>query len=112
MKTSINRRQFLFNGGACGVAIVGVQAMFGSAVLAAELEPLELSNPTAMALGYVVDAESVDKEKFKRYESGQTCANCQLYLGAPDGESGGCPLFAGKSVRARGWCISWIQKAA
>ncbi len=112
MKTSINRRQFLVKGGACGVALAGLQAMLGSAALAADLEPLEASNPTAMALGYVADAGNVEKEKFKRYESGQTCANCQLYLGAPDSDAGGCPLFAGKSVTARGWCNAWIQKAA
>jgi hypothetical protein len=41
---------------------------------------------------------------------GQTCANCGLY--APDGDrpSGGCALFYGKDVLAKGWCNAWVKK--
>ncbi|MBY0365968.1 MAG: high-potential iron-sulfur protein, partial [Burkholderiaceae bacterium] len=41
----------------------------------------------------------------------QTCANCRLY--APDGSkpSGGCALFYGKDVLAKGWCNVWEKQA-
>ena len=111
MKKSISRRQFIFTCGASGVAALGAKAMLGSVALAADMPPVEVSNPTAMALGYVTDATATDTAKFPRYEAGQECANCQLYTGAADSDSGGCPLFAGKSVAARGWCNSWVKKA-
>jgi hypothetical protein len=111
MEKSIDRRQFLFACGSAGVAVLGAQTMLAGAALAADLEPLDPSNPQAMALGYVTDATTTDTAKFKRYQAGQHCANCQLYQGAPGSEAGGCPLFAGKSVSAHGWCNSWIQKA-
>jgi len=112
MKTSTTRRQFLFKCGASGVAVLGAQALAQSAALAAELEPLSPSGPMASALGYVVDATTTDTAKFSRYEAGQDCSNCLLYQGAADSESGGCPLFAGKSVAAKGWCNSWALKAS
>ncbi len=111
MRKSSNRRQFLFKCGASGVAVLGAQAIGQSAALAADMEPVSPSDPMAAALGYVEDATTTDTAKFSRYEAGQTCANCLLYQGAADSESGGCPLFAGKSVAAKGWCNSWALKA-
>ena len=112
MKKSINRRQFIFTCGASGVAALGAQVMVGSAALAADMPPVDVSDPTAIALGYVADGTTADKEKSPRYAAGQDCANCQLYQGTADSDAGGCPLFPGKSVAARGWCASWVQKPA
>jgi len=57
------------------------------------------------------DATQVDKAKSPKYAPGQSCANCSLY--APDGEkpTGGCALFYGKDVLAKGWCNAWEKKA-
>ena len=111
MRKSSNRRRFLLKCGASGVAVLGAQAIGQSAALAADMEPVSPSDAMAAALGYVEDATTTDTAKFSRYEAGQTCANCLLYQGAADSESGGCPLFAGKSVAAKGWCNSWALKA-
>lgn len=72
---------------------------------------LQESDDEAKATGYHADAARVDKTKFPTYAAGQTCANCQLY--APDGDkpSGGCALFYGKDVLAKGWCNAWAKKA-
>jgi hypothetical protein len=112
MQKSNNRRQFLFKCGASGVAVLGAQALGQSAALAADMEPVSPSDPMATALGYVTDATTTDTAKFSRYEAGQTCVNCLLYQGEADSEVGGCPLFAGKSVTAKGWCNSWALKAS
>lgn len=72
---------------------------------------LQEDDDEAKATGYHADAAKVDKAKFPKYAAGQTCANCQLY--APDGgkPSGGCALFYGKDVLAKGWCNAWEKKA-
>jgi hypothetical protein len=41
---------------------------------------------------------------------GSNCANCGLYQG-PDGSTEGpCQLFAGKRVKASGWCTAWAPQ--
>jgi hypothetical protein len=67
-------------------------------------------DPQAVALGYVADGSKVDKAKYTKYESSQACSNCQLYQGAGS-ESGGCTLFPGKQVAAKGWCSGYTKKA-
>ena len=75
---------------------------------AADVDP---KDPQAIALGYVADASKVDKVKFPRYAAGQDCATCQLYQAKPTDASGPCPLFAGKTVAAKGWCSAYAKKA-
>jgi hypothetical protein len=65
----------------------------------------------AVARGYRADATKVDRAKFPKYASGQTCANCSLYVGDAGSPDGGCSLFYGRSVAARGWCDAWEKKA-
>jgi hypothetical protein len=69
------------------------------------------SDPTAQALGYKSDATQVDKSKFAKYQPGQTCSNCQLYMGKAGDASGGCPILGGKLVSAKGWCSAYVKKA-
>jgi hypothetical protein len=68
-------------------------------------------DPQAVALGYVADASKVDKAKHAKFEANQACANCQLYQGAADSQAGGCALFPGKQVAAKGWCSGYTKKA-
>jgi hypothetical protein len=68
-------------------------------------------DPQAVALGYVADGSKVDKAKYTKYDSSQQCANCQLYQGAAGAEAGGCTLFPGKQVAAKGWCSGYTKKA-
>jgi hypothetical protein len=78
----------------------------------AQSQPLlQEDDDEAKATEYRADASKVDKARSPKYVPGQTCANCQLY--APDGNkpSGGCALFYGKDVLAKGWCNAWAKKA-
>ncbi|SAK95608.1 high potential iron-sulfur protein [Caballeronia hypogeia] len=76
----------------------------------ADAPVLSESDPTAQALGYKTDATKVDKTKFSHYQSGQTCANCQLYQGKPGSANGPCPTYGGKLVDAKGWCNAYVKK--
>jgi hypothetical protein len=49
------------------------------------------------SLGYV------DKSKFPD----KTCANCSLYK-SQNAESGTCTIIPGGTVKAAGWCKSWV----
>jgi len=71
-----------------------------------DMPPLSESDPTATALGYVEDASKTDNAKYK---AGDDCANCQFYTGGATGR-GPCQLFPGKSVNAKGWCVSHAPK--
>lgn len=79
---------------------------------ATELERLAEDNIQAQALGYRHDAMSVDVMKFPTADPAtKNCANCQLYLAEAEADWGGCPLFAGRSVSAKGWCSAWAKRA-
>jgi hypothetical protein len=99
-----NRREFI------------VQLSLGSSVLAAgsafaQAGPISATDPTAIALGYVADAASVNKAKYPKFAADQKCSNCQLYTGKPADASGPCAVFGNKLVPAKAWCISWVKKA-
>jgi High potential iron-sulfur protein len=72
---------------------------------------LDEKDAQAVALGYVVDASRVDKDKYKTYVAGSMCTNCNLYQSKEGDAMGGCALFAGKKVAGPGWCSGWIKKA-
>ena len=104
-----SRRRFLK---VLGVAAVSVP-LAGVAVRSAraqDLTPLDSSNPTAAALGYVEDTSTVDAAKYPQHKVEQDCANCQFY-NATEGGRGSCQLFPGHSVAGKGWCASWAAKA-
>jgi High potential iron-sulfur protein len=76
---------------------------------AAALIKLTESDPTAKALGYHINAKTVDVKKYPTYKADQTCLNC-VQLQAGTGNDRGCNLFAGKSVDIAGWCQVWVKK--
>jgi hypothetical protein len=65
----------------------------------------------AQALGYKHDASQIDKAKFKSYQPGQTCANCNFFKGKTEDTWGPCDIFGGREVKAKGWCAAWAKKA-
>jgi hypothetical protein len=69
------------------------------------------SDPTALSLGYKPNAAQVDKAKFPKFQTGQSCANCQLFQGKPGDPNGACPIFGGKLVSSSGWCNAYVKKA-
>jgi hypothetical protein len=76
----------------------------------ADAAVLSESDPTAQALGYKTNASQVDKAKYPKYQTGQVCANCQLYLGKPGSANGPCPIYGGKLVNVKGWCSAYVKK--
>jgi hypothetical protein len=98
-----SRRAFIRLIPLSGIAILTAEQAF-----AADVDP---KDPQAAALGYVTDATKADKTRFPRYAAGQDCAGCQLYQAKPTDASGPCPLFAGKSVAAKGWCSAYAKRA-
>ena len=103
------QRRSLLKIGAVGAAAT----LAARAGLAAEKggPHVDEKDPTAQALGYKHDASKVDKAKFKTYQAGQTCANCQQFQGKPKEEWAGCTIFPGKQVHEKGWCSAWVKKA-
>lgn len=79
---------------------------------AASAQPakLEESDPTAVALGYKMDATKVDTKKYTTYVAGHMCSNCQFYSGKAGEAFGPCAAFGGKLVNAKGWCSAWVKK--
>jgi hypothetical protein len=101
-----SRRRFLKLTAGAAAAAVLVGGLPRSA-RADDLPHLSASDPTAVALGYVEDASAT---KDPKHQAGNTCANCQFYSGGATGY-GPCQLFPGKSVSAKGWCVSHATKA-
>lgn len=107
-------RRHVLKAGVTGVMAIPLAAVVGSRRAQAqnlELPKLAEDDASAVALGYVHDAGAVDKSANANFVAGSTCANCQLYTGAPDTEWGPCSIFPGKLVAADGWCRTWIKKA-
>ncbi|MDH6146758.1 MULTISPECIES: high-potential iron-sulfur protein [Paraburkholderia] len=102
---SLSRRHFMIL--AASVASTTVLSTKSNA----DAPVLAENDPTAQALGYKMDASKVDRSKFPRYQTGQTCANCQLYQGKPGSTNGPCPTYGGKLVDAKGWCNAYVKKA-
>lgn len=105
---------------AAAPAVVAIQS--SAHAQAAPTTAVDLTNPTAMALGYVEDHTKVDVAKYpkKAEASGakQYCSTCMLYqkggltAQGKTGEYGVCSLFPTGLVAANGWCMSWAPKAA
>ncbi len=105
-----SRRHFLkLAAGTAAVAAVAGTGAFARLARAADLPPLSESDPMAKALHYTEDASSTDDPKHKK---GDDCTNCMFYKGKPGAARGPCQLFPGKSVNAKGWCVSHQKKAS
>ena len=105
MKTSkviSSRRRFLRTAGA-GTVLVTMSGLLASRATKAggHLPKVDPSGPQASALGYVHESTT----------EGQWCNNCQLWQGG-DNAWGGCAIFPGKEVAAKGWCKSWVMKSS
>lgn len=99
LHTSLSRRNLLKRV-ALGVSLAPAAAGLQRA-RAAEAPLLSVNAPEAKAVHYVEDAKAAKES------AGNTCATCGLYQGANGSVQGPCQLFAGKSVKAAGWCSSW-----
>lgn len=102
-----SRRRFLKVAAGTTVAAV-VMGGVPRFARAADLPAVTEADPTAKALGYVEDGT---KSTSPKHKAGDDCTNCQFYSGGATGR-GPCQLFPGKSVNAKGWCVSHMPKKA
>lgn len=71
--------------------------------------PLSETDPLAQSFKYHADASKAPEHKGAATK--QKCSNCGLFGELKGSKSSGtCQLFAGKSVSAKGWCQSWVEK--
>ena len=111
MNNRIPRRSFI-QVAAMAAAIGPGAGALRQAVAAAPLPLLDVNDPTAKALGYVVDAAKVDAKANPTYKAGQKCAVCVQFQGKATDKQAPCPIFVGKQVVSNGWCKVWAQKPA
>ena len=102
--TASRRRFFKFT--AVGLAA----APFANALMsgvAQAVDTVKESDPTAIALGYSMDAT----KSTKRTDKTAVCGTCSLYSGKAGAADGPCTIFQGNLVNAKGWCSAWVKKA-
>jgi hypothetical protein len=109
MQRKISRRAIVKSGLIVG-AVLPAAGFLSPSATAAALPPLDPSDPTAKALGFVNDASKVDAKAHPTYKPAQKCATCAQYQGKPTDATAACTIFAGKSVPAGGWCQVWAQR--
>jgi hypothetical protein len=112
MKHRISRRSFIGAAVTAAAVVPATSALQQAVAGAAPLPLLDVNDPTAKALKYVVDATKVDAKSNPTFKPGQNCANCVQFQGKPTDKQAPCPLFVGKQVLAAGWCMVWVQRPA
>lgn len=111
MQNKISRRA-LVKGGLIAGAFLPAIGLMANGAAAAGLPALDPKDPTAAALGFVLDASKVDAKANTTYKPNQKCGTCAQFQGKAGDTSGGCNIFAGKSVPVGGWCKVWAAKPA
>ena len=91
------------------VSAIGTAA---AASLARAQSHLDEKDPQAAALGYVEDSAKADEKKFPKHAATQNCAGCAFGQFKTGESYANCTLFAGKQVNAKGWCSSFVKRAA
>ncbi|MDP9013360.1 MAG: high-potential iron-sulfur protein [Pseudomonadota bacterium] len=112
MHNKITRRSIVKGGLIAGALVPTFGLMGNTAAAAAALPPVDPSDPTAKALGYVTDASKVDASSNPTFKANQKCSTCAQYQGKATDASAPCAIFAGHSVPANAWCKVWAQKPA
>ena len=97
-KAVMNRRQVIKLGAAGLVAL----PLVNFAVAAESGDKVDESSDIAKQLHY-----KHNSKKAEGYVKGQSCKGCAFYQGEASTKSGGCIVFGGKQVAAKGWCTSF-----
>ena len=109
MQGRISRRAIV-KGGLIAASMVPMMGLVATDARAASLTPLDPSDPTAKALGFVLDSNKVDAAANPTHKAGQKCGTCAQFQGKAADASGGCNIFVGHTVPQGGWCRVWAQK--
>jgi high potential iron-sulfur protein len=109
MQRKFSRRSVVKSGLIAGAMLPAAGLVFRSAEAAA-LPPLDPSDPTAKALGFVNDSSKVDTKTYPTFKPAQKCSTCAQFQGKAGDATAACTIFAGKSVPQGGWCQVWAQK--
>jgi hypothetical protein len=106
--SSYDRRKFLSQ------VVAGSAAVALSRFAVAEDAKPALTEDDAYAksMGFKLNAADVDREKYTKFEEGQSCATCQLYSGKEGDELGPCSFFGKRLVPPTGWCRNYKPKGA
>jgi high potential iron-sulfur protein len=104
MTESISRRALLKR--------LSLSAGVGAAVparptRAAEPARLDVDDPEAAKVSYILEARLLDTNLHPNYVPGSRCENCMLIQDKPGYAYRPCSLFPGKLVKVSGWCTSW-----
>jgi hypothetical protein len=111
MDKKFSRRSIVKSGLIAG-ALAPALGLLGNSADAAALTPLDPSDPTAKALGFVSKATTVDAAANPTYKAGQHCGVCAQFQGKPADATGACNIFAGHVVPNGGWCKVFAAKPA
>jgi hypothetical protein len=106
--TEAKSRRAVLKGLALGVGACA--AGRGFAAPAADLPRLDVGDPAAIRVGYVLEASHVDLKKHPNFVAGSNCDNCLLLLGSPGNTYRPCRIFPGKLVKISGWCTQWTAE--
>jgi hypothetical protein len=109
--SKISRRDLIQSGLIAG-SFIPVLSLLANRAPAAGLPPLDPSDPTAKALGFVTDTTKVDAAANPTHKPTQKCGTCAQFQGKPGDATGGCNIFVGHSVPQGGWCKTWAAKPA
>ena len=110
MYHGISRRE-LIKRALLASAFAPALGLIGKSSWAADLTPLDPSDPAAKALGFTTDASKVDASAIPTFKAEQHSAACAQYQGTPTDATAGCTIFAGHSVPAGGWCKAWVKRS-
>ena len=96
-----NRRSLL----RLGTGIAAMPLVSSLAQSAESDDKVNESDDLAKQLGYRHDASQAQGRG-----EGQLCQGCAFFQGGANAEWGGCIVFGGRQVNAKGWCQSFRPK--
>jgi hypothetical protein len=108
MSRTIVRRDFL----KCALAsAAAIPVLRVADAMAADVTPLDPTDPVAQSLGFVPDASKVVASANPTFKSGQHCGVCMQYRGKSTDATAGCSIYQGHSVPSGGWCRAFVQRS-
>lgn len=96
--------------GLASIAVVTEVAAQAKPAAGGKLVMMDVNDPQAKALGYVLDSTKVDQKANPMHKPTQLCSNCVQWQGKPTDAVAPCAIFAGKGVVGPGWCKVWAKK--